>query len=122
MRALRVCLSAGVFLWDCEIPKVGTGQPSHPCSVFLPESKIGRSGEVVNKTLLQWQTHKSRYGAGGSKYQREEGLGAVVTEFSDKHCDQDSTHTHTHTHSALHIQTLKLRNWAKHCPKQDVNG
>lgn len=40
----------GVFLWECESPKVGTGQPSHPCPVFLPEWKI-RSGEVVNKML-----------------------------------------------------------------------
>lgn len=57
-----------VFLWDRESPKVGTGQPSHPRSVFLPKGKIGPSGEFVNNTL-QRQTHKSRYG----------GLGVVNT-------------------------------------------
>lgn len=51
VHALRVRLSAGVFLWECESPKVGTGQPSHPCSVFLPVGKIGRSGEAANKML-----------------------------------------------------------------------
>lgn len=56
-----------VSLWECETIKVGTGQPSHPCSVLLhPRGKIERSGEVVNK-ILQWQTHKSRY----------EGLGQI---------------------------------------------
>lgn len=65
LHELRVCLSAGVFLWECESPKVGTGQPSHPCSVFLPKGKIGRSGEVENKTL-QWRTHtRADMGVGG---------------------------------------------------------
>lgn len=49
---LRVCVSVAVLLWECESLKVGTGQPCHPCSVFLPKSKIGRSGEVANKMLL----------------------------------------------------------------------
>lgn len=44
-----VCFSLGVW----EPPKVGTGQPSHPCPVFLPEreEKKMRGGVVVNKML-----------------------------------------------------------------------
>lgn len=52
-----------MFQWECESPKVGTGQPSHPCA-FLPIGEIGRNEAFVNKAQ-QWQTHKNRYGGSG---------------------------------------------------------
>lgn len=123
VHVLRVCLSAGVFLWECEIPKVGTGQPSHPCSVFLPKGKIGRSGEVVNKTL-QWQTHKSRYG----------GLGGVNTNGGGVRCCGYSVLRQTSRsrfNTQIHINranTLTCIPYTENgdstmqTPKQDVNG
>ena len=57
---------------------MGTGQPSHPCSVLLhPRGKIGRGGEVVNK-MLRWQTHKSRYEGWGANTSIEGGGGGLL--------------------------------------------
>lgn len=69
-------------------------------TLVLCRNIIGRSREVVNKTL-QWQTHKNRYGGLGEKIPLQEGFGAVVTAFSDKQHDQDSTHRHINRANTL---------------------
>lgn len=70
---------------------MGTGQPSHPCSAFLPKGKIGRNEAVVNK-MLQWQTHKNRYGGSGVNASAG-GLDAVVTAFSNSVIEIEHTGT-----------------------------
>lgn len=116
----RACFSLGVW----EPPKVGTGQPSHPCPVFLPERE-GKKNErwggceqdaaIANTQEQIW----GFWGMGGAKIPRRGWVGAVVTSLRSQTARSGfSMQTHKHSHG-VHTQTPKQREGRlKRCAKQ----
>lgn len=59
--------SAGAFLWECESLKVGTGQPSHPCSVFLRKKQNRKKWGGGEQDAAAANTQAPILGVGGVK-------------------------------------------------------
>lgn len=124
----RACFSLGVW----EPPKVGTGQPSHPCPVFLPEWEGKKKNErwggceqdaaIANTQEQIW----GFWGRGGAKIPRRGWVGAVVTSLRSQTARSGfSTQTHKHSHG-VHTQDSQTEGREaealRKTTKQDMKG